>query len=269
MRPLSGGSQRQTGVTQSPPGTSPPQPPSSAALSQLRDEIEACTRCPRLLEHCRKIAAEKRRAYRDWQSWGKPVPGWGDPNAELLLLGLAPGAHGANRTGRMFTGDRSGDFLYRALWQAGFASQPNSEHVDDGLSLSNVWISASARCAPPDNKPSPEELRNCFPFLQTEFASLPNLKLVVALGGIAATTYLRLLREKGIVASLSAYPFGHGILHRFAGSPPLLCCYHPSQQNTSTGRLTAEMLHELFLQAGGFVTRARFAAPPGTPVSSS
>lgn len=231
------------------------------ALLQLEREIVACRLCPRLVRHREHMAQVKRRAYRDWEYWGKPVPAFGDPEAEVLILGLAPAAHGANRTGRMFTGDRSGDFLYRALWENGFASQPESVSREDGMRLSNVWITASARCAPPDNKPVPEELENCRPFLEREFALLPNLKIVVALGKIGADAYLRLLRGWGAIASMAPYAFGHGALYEFADKPALLCSYHPSQQNTSTGRLTAGMLREIFRTAAGRTTRARFPAP--------
>jgi len=225
-----------------------------APILTLQEEITACTRCPRLVEHCQKVAAEKRRAYRDWDYWGKPVPGWGDPRAEVMVVGLAPGAHGANRTGRMFTGDSSGDFLYRALWEAGFASQPTSTDRQDGLTLRNLWISAAGRCAPPDNKPLPEELRNCFPFVEAEFQLLSRKRLLVALGKVAADTCLRLLQRQGALTTLSAYPFGHGVLHHFAEAPSLLCSYHPSQQNTSTKRLTAEMLRDIFALAASFTT---------------
>jgi uracil-DNA glycosylase len=228
-------------------------------LSLLEDRIVSCERCPRLRVHCTTIGVRKRRAWRDWDYWAKPVPGWGDPEAEVLVLGLAPGAHGSNRTGRMFTGDRSGDFLYRALWETGFASQPHSDHRADGLRLRNVWITAAARCAPPGNKPSPEELRNCEDYLDTEFTLLPQVRVVVALGSIGATAYLRLLRGRGLVGSLSAYRFGHGVVHCIEGAPPLLCSYHPSQQNTSTRKLTAGMLRDIFAQAGKWATRDGFA----------
>ncbi|MDZ7637997.1 MAG: uracil-DNA glycosylase [Bryobacterales bacterium] len=184
------------------------------------------------------------------------------------MLGLAPAAHGANRTGRMFTGDRSGDFLYRALWQNGFASQPTSVSRQDGLRLRNVWITASARCAPPGNKPSPQELANCQPYLERELALLKNLRLVVALGRIGADSYLRLLRDRGHLASMARYPFGHGVFHPFPGFPHLLCSYHPSQQNTSTGRLTGEMLREVFRVAAQYTSRERFPAPAEHPASS-
>lgn len=231
-------------------------------LENLYQDILQCRLCPRLIAHCRQVAAEKRRAYRNWDYWGKPVPGWGDPQAELLVLGLAPGAHGANRTGRMFTGDRSGDFLYRALWETGFASQPTSTHREDGLTLRNIWISASARCAPPGNRPEPGELSNCYPFLVREFDALRKLRLVVVLGGIAAGTYLRWVQQQGEGKSRSAFPFGHGRLHTFKTAPPMLCSYHPSQQNTSTGRLTAEMLRAVFATAAGMLKDPEFSHPP-------
>jgi uracil-DNA glycosylase family 4 len=202
------------------------------------DAIVRCTLCPRLVAHREQVALTKRRAYLAWDYWGKPVPSFGDPSARLLILGLAPGAHGANRTGRMFTGDRSGDFLYRSLHRAGFASQPESRDRDDGLELRDAWITAAAHCAPPDNKPTPEELRNCRPFLTRELELLKNVRLVVALGKIAADAY----------AKRSAYRFGHGAFYRDL-SPALLCSYHPSQQNTSTGRLTQQMLDDIFVEA--------------------
>jgi uracil-DNA glycosylase family 4 len=212
-------------------------------------------RCPRLIFHRERVAALKRKAYRDWQYWGKPVPSFGDPAARLLILGLAPGAHGANRTGRMFTGDRSGDFLYRSLYRAGFASQPESRDANDGMTLRDAWITASAHCAPPDNKPTPEELRNCRPYFVRELELLSNVRLVVALGKIAMDTYLAGLKSAGKIERASAYRFGHGALYRDL-DPALLCSYHPSQQNTSTGRLTQEMLDELFAEARRLVYRA-------------
>jgi len=219
-------------------------------LLTLQSEIETCGRCPRLRAYCTQIASVKRRAYRDWEYWGKPVPAFGDPNARILILGLAPAAHGANRTGRMFTGDRSGDWLYRALYQTGFASQPSSVSRDDGLTLHDVYITASARCAPPDNKPTPEELRNCRPYLEQELELLGNLKVVVALGRIAFDQYLSILREKGVIASRAAFVFGHN-RRFFVGpeQPVILSSYHPSQQNTSTGKLTEQMLREVFAAA--------------------
>jgi uracil-DNA glycosylase family 4 len=211
-------------------------------LAVLQREIVACTRCPRLLTHCQEIAQTKRRAYLDHTYWGKPVPSFGDPNAKVLILGLAPGAHGANRTGRMFTGDKSGEFLYRALHETGFANQPESLSINDGLKLTGAYITASAHCAPPDNKPTLEELQNCRPYLERELKLLKNLKVVVALGRIAFDTYLSVLGEKR-----SKYQFGHNVAHDL--KPILLASYHPSQQNTSTGKLTAQMLREVFEKA--------------------
>jgi uracil-DNA glycosylase family 4 len=208
-------------------------------LAVLQTDIVACTLCPRLRDHCREIAQVKRRAYLDHQYWGQPVPSFGDPSARVLILGLAPGAHGANRTGRMFTGDKSGEFLYRALFETGFASQPTSTSRNDGLTLSGAYISASAHCAPPDNKPTREELRNCRPYLERELRLLKNLRVVVALGRIAFDTYLSLINQHA--------KFGHNLVHPL--SPILIASYHPSQQNTSTGKLTAKMLREVFEQA--------------------
>jgi uracil-DNA glycosylase family 4 len=208
-------------------------------LAALQSKIVACTLCPRLRDHCREVAQVKRRAWRDHEYWGKPVPSFGDPQARVLILGLAPGAHGANRTGRMFTGDKSGEFLFRALYETGFASQPASISRDDGLTLTGAYISASAHCAPPDNKPTREELLNCRPYLERERKLLKNLRVVVALGRIAFDTYLSLIGERR--------KFGHNIVHDL--TPTLISSYHPSQQNTSTGKLTATMLREVFEQA--------------------
>lgn len=220
-------------------------------LSSLNRSILRCTRCPRLLEHCRGVAATRRRAWQDWEYWGKPVPSFGDPAARLLIVGLAPGAHGANRTGRMFTGDRSGDFLYRSLHRAGFASQPESRDREDELTLRGAWITAAAHCAPPDNRPSPEELRNCRPWLEQEFKILAETRVVVALGRIAFDACLGVYKKLGWIARAADYRFGHGALHEL--EPALLCSYHPSQQNTSTGRLTQEMLDEVFLRAARMI----------------
>ncbi|MGB9455717.1 MAG: uracil-DNA glycosylase [Bryobacteraceae bacterium] len=209
-----------------------------------------CQRCPRLRAYCAQIAEVKRRAYRDQTYWGKPVPAFGDPGACILILGLAPAAHGANRTGRMFTGDRSGDWLFRALYQTGFASQPTSVSRNDGQRLRGVYITASARCAPPGNKPTPEEIRNCRPYLERELELLAELKVVVALGRIAFDNYLDLLKARGVIASRSAFAFGHNRQFRIgAGHPVLVSSYHPSQQNTSTGKLTEKMLLDVFRTA--------------------
>lgn len=209
------------------------------ALAVLQQEIIACERCPRLRDYIREVAQVKRRAYRDQDYWGKPVPSFGDPQAQLLIVGLAPGAHGANRTGRVFTGDKSGEFLYRALYETGYASQPTGTSRDDGLVLTGAYISASAHCAPPENKLLPEELRNCRPYLEREIPLLPNVRVVVALGRVAFDTYLTVVGQRK-----SAFAFGHGVVHRL--SPVLIGSYHPSQQNTSTGKLTATMLREVF-----------------------
>jgi uracil-DNA glycosylase len=216
-------------------------------LSDLNRSILSCTKCPRLREHCRNVAITKRRAWIDWEYWGKPVPSFGDPAARLLIVGLAPGAHGANRTGRMFTGDRSGEFLYRSLYRAGFASQPNSDSLNDGLVLHDAWITAAAHCAPPDNKPTPEELRNCRPWLQREFELFGQARVIVALGKIAFDACLSVLKQRP-----SQFRFGHDVLHRL--DTPVISSYHPSQQNTSTGRLTQEMLDQVFLHAARIIS---------------
>jgi uracil-DNA glycosylase len=219
-------------------------------LQILQDEIVACTRCPRLREHCLRIAATKRRAYRDFEYWGKPVPAFGDPQARVVVVGLAPGAHGSNRTGRMFTGDTSGVSLYRTLYETGFASQPDSRTRDDGMALRDLFITASARCAPPGNKPTREEILNCRPFLERELDLLVNVKVVVALGKIAFDNYLDILKSRGAIRSRAGFDFGHNILYKTSPSCPLLLtCYHPSQQNTSTGKLTAGMLRQVFRRA--------------------
>jgi uracil-DNA glycosylase family 4 len=223
----------------------------SYPLAVLQERVVACDRCPRLLAHCREVARVKRRAYREQEYWGKPVPSFGDPNARLLIVGLAPGAHGANRTGRMFTGDRSGDFLYRALYETGFASQPASTHRGDGLALRDCYITAAGRCAPPDNKPRPEELAACRPYLVEELAALRNLRAAVALGRIAHDAWLT---AQGLTRS--RYLFRHGAQHELA--PVLFDSFHPSQQNTSTGRLTLPMLIEVFTAARGLISRRSF-----------
>ncbi|MEO8097479.1 MAG: uracil-DNA glycosylase [Acidobacteriota bacterium] len=222
----------------------------STKLQILNREIIACERCPRLRTYCAQVAELKRRAYRAWDYWGKPVPGFGDPHARVLVIGLAPGAHGANRTGRMFTGDSSGDYLYRALHETGFASQPESQSRDDGLTLTGLYIAASGRCAPPDNKPAREELARCRDYLEREIDLLREVRVVVALGSIAFQTYLGILRDRGIIRSVAAFKFGHAVEYRpLAEGPVLLGSYHPSQQNTSTGKLTRQMLRSVFARA--------------------
>jgi uracil-DNA glycosylase len=217
-------------------------------LSPVHHAIATCTRCERLRSYCTRIATVKKAAHRNDTYWGRPVPGFGDPQARLLVLGLAPAAHGANRTGRVFTGDGSGDFLMRAMHRAGFASIPTSQRVDDGLILSDAYIAAAVRCAPPDNKPRPDEIRACHAHLAAEVSALPRLRVVVALGGIAFAAALRLLVERG--GSVRPRPaFGHRVIYRFDGAPVLIGSYHPSRQNTNTGRLTAPMLEAVFQDA--------------------
>ena len=219
-------------------------------LTALQKQIVSCERCPRLIEHCRHIAQVKRRAYLDQTYWGRPVPSFGDSKARVLILGLAPGAHGANRTGRVFTGDSSGDLLYRVLYNTGFANQPESRWADDGLQLTGAYITAAAHCAPPDNKPSRDELLACRPYLNQELDLLRDVKVVVALGRIAFDTYLEVLRARGIVSTKSGFLFAHNHANQVApNAPVLLASYHPSQQNTSTGRLTEHMLTQVFLKA--------------------
>jgi uracil-DNA glycosylase family 4 len=215
------------------------------SLEQLNEEIVRCRKCPRLVRYREKIAHEKRRAFRDCEYWGRPVPGFGDPHAELLILGLAPAAHGGNRTGRVFTGDRSGDFLYQALYRAGFANQATSTARDDGLRLENAYIAAVVRCAPPANKPLPSELANCRPYFEADLELL-RPRAVLALGSIAMRAYLGLLKERGEISSLAAFPFRHGANYKLPSElPRLFASYHPSQQNTFTGKLTEAMLERV------------------------
>jgi uracil-DNA glycosylase family 4 len=227
---------------------------SSRELAILQRRIIACRRCARLVRYCREVAREKRRSYQDWDYWGKPIPSFGDPDAQLLILGLAPAAHGGNRTGRIFTGDRSGDFLYRGLYEAGFANQPTSLHRNDGLRLRNCYITAALRCAPPKNKPKPEELRHCQPYLEKELALLPRLRAVLVLGRIAFDTYLRVLSKRPAFPARSSFRFAHGVNYVLPGGlPRLFCSYHPSQQNTQTGRLTPEMFRRVLDDIRGFL----------------
>ena len=221
----------------------------SKSLRRLEQQVTACTRCPRLLDHCREIARVKRRAYRDWEYWGRPVPSLGDPAARVLIIGLAPGAHGANRTGRMFTGDGSGDFLYDVLHRSGFASQPEAVSRDDGLRLIDCYITAAARCAPPANKPTREEFEACRPYLERELAILNRVRIVVVLGRLALDAYLRVLLCENSIKKSSDYPFEHGKMYNLGNKlPSLICCYHPSRQNTQTGRLTKPMMLRVFRQ---------------------
>ncbi|WP_203530685.1 uracil-DNA glycosylase [Thermaerobacter sp. PB12/4term] len=278
----------------------------AAAIARINQDIVACRRCPRLVAYTAQVARTRRRAYRDWDYWGRPVPGFGDPQARLLVVGLAPAAHGANRTGRMFTGDSSGDWLYRALYRAGFASQPTATHRDDGLRLHGAYITAACRCAPPDNKPSREELAACSAFLRRELDVLwPGVRVIVCLGQIAFDAVLRQVRERGLDWPVEVPPgagalagtnrprpvrprFRHGGEYRWpapsrvpaAGDPAtpgersplplpvLLASYHPSRQNTQTGRLTEAMFDAIFRRArelvdGGSLPAAPAPAGPG------
>lgn len=222
-------------------------------LRTLNREVVVCARCPRLVEYREQIAREKRRAYRECEYWGRPVPGFGDPKARLLILGLAPGAHGSNRTGRPFTGDSSGNFMYPVLYETGFANQPSATHAGDGLRLRDAYITAAVRCAPPANKPLPQEIANCAPFLDRELAGLKNLKVIVALGRIGYEAYLNYLRRRSFGVSRAVYPFGHGLHYPMPGGTTLLISYHPSAQNTNTGKLTRDMFVEIFRKAAGLL----------------
>jgi uracil-DNA glycosylase family 4 len=214
-------------------------------LAILEREVIGCRKCPRLVEYRERVAREKRRAFREWTYWGRPVPGFGDPRAKLLILGLAPGAHGSNRTGRMFTGDRSGDFLYAALHKAGFANQASAGDRENGLRLKNAFITAAARCAPPANKPLPSELLNCRGYLERELELLQP-KIVLALGKIAWDAYLDILKSEGVIESRAKFVFAHGAAAKLPGDgPTLLGVYHPSQQNTQTGQLTPAMYEKV------------------------
>jgi len=242
-----------------------------ARLEELNKEIIQCRKCPRLVEHREQIGVVQRRAYRGEEYWCKPITGFGDPQARLLVVGLAPGAHGANRTGRIFTGDRSGDYLYRALFETGFANQPESVSRQDGLVLRDAYITCPVRCVPPDNKPTKEEILACRPFLVRELAYLANVKLVVALGNIGLQAYLSVLQDQGRIKSRSPFRFAHGAVFRaYKGGPLLLTSYHPSQQNTSTKRLTAEMLREIFFRSRRLIEdEAHEELAPGGQVKAS
>ena len=226
------------------------------ALEALADEIAGCRACPRLVAWREQVAREKRAAFRDDDYWGRPVPGFGDPKARLLVLGLAPAAHGANRTGRVFTGDRSGDWLYAALHRAGYANQPTSVHADDGLVLDDAWVAAAVRCAPPANRPTPEERDHCRPFLARELALLERVGVVVTLGGFAYEALWRTLGERGDALPRPRPRFGHGV-EVTTPAFTVLGCYHPSQQNTFTGRLTEGMLDAVFARARELTTSVR------------
>jgi uracil-DNA glycosylase len=222
-------------------------------LEIIAEEVSTCRKCPRLTEYREKVAREKRRAFREWEYWGHGVPGYGDPNAKLMILGLAPAAHGGNRTGRVFTGDRSGDFLFEALFKAGFANQATSVRRDDGLKLKGAYIAAAVRCAPPDNKPLPIEIINCRGYLERELEIL-RPKALLSLGKIAWDAYLDLLRSQGKIASRRAWKFGHGAEALIAADlPKMFGVYHPSQQNTQTGRVTQAMYAQVLRKIGKFL----------------
>jgi uracil-DNA glycosylase family 4 len=223
-------------------------------LTVLNREVVACVRCPRLVAYREQIAREKRRAYRDQEYWGKPVPGFGDAEARVLVMGLAPGAHGSNRTGRPFTGDASGKFMFPVLYETGFANQPEATDRNDGLALKDMYITAAVRCAPPDNKPTPLELANCSQFLDRELAGLEKVKVVVSLGKIGFDAYLSYVKRRGLFAGKQVYlardfPFKHGAGYRLPDGKVLLASYHPSNQNTQTGKLTREMFVKIFMEA--------------------
>jgi uracil-DNA glycosylase family 4 len=230
----------------------------------LNAQIVACTRCPRLVAYRERVAQQKRAQYRDWDYWGKPVPNFGEPTARLLIVGLAPAAHGGNRTGRIFTGDASGDFLFAALHQTGFCNQPTSIHRDDGLQLYDVAITAAVHCAPPDNTPTPDEQRACFPYLQATYRLMLNLRGLLALGQIAFNACVRLAREEGLLPEGARPQFQHGAIYPLAGGRFLAASYHPSARNTYTKLLTREMMTDLLLQV-----RARLEADAtATPADS-
>jgi uracil-DNA glycosylase family 4 len=218
-------------------------------LTVLNHEVIACTRCPRLVGYREQVARERRRAYRDCEYWGKPVPGFGDPDGRVLIMGLAPGAHGSNRTGRPFTGDASGKFMFPVLHETGFANQPNASDRNDGLLLKDLYITAAVRCAPPANKPTPQELAECSQFLDREIAGLERVKVVVALGKIGFDAYLNYLKRRGQLLNRQKYLFKHGFSYRLPDGKVLLASYHPSNQNTQTGKLPREMFVEIFKEA--------------------
>ena len=221
----------------------------ATTLTALNERIDACELCTRLRAHCAEVARKRRRAYAEWEYWGRPVPSFGDPKARVLALGLAPGAHGSNRTGRPFTGDGSGDFLYPVLHEAGFASQPRAVSRDDGMKLSGLWITAVARCAPPGNKPTPEELRNCAPWLDQEMSLLTDLRVVVCLGRIAFDGLLGHVVRTGMMKTRAGFAFAHGAEHKLPGGLIAIASYHPSLQNTNTGKLPRPMLLKAFKRA--------------------
>ncbi|MCI0720271.1 MAG: uracil-DNA glycosylase [Acidobacteria bacterium] len=218
-------------------------------LTVLNDHISRCRACPRLVTYREAVAKTKRKQFREWTYWGRPVPGFGDPRARLYVLGLAPAAHGGNRTGRVFTGDRSGDWLYEALHRFGFANQAESQHRDDGLALTGCYVGATVRCAPPDNKPSPDEFEACRHYVRHEIRLLSRMTVVVVLGKIAFDHYFKACRDEGFEIPSPLPIFSHGAWYPLPWKTTLICSYHPSQQNTFTGRLTRPMFHQVFKRA--------------------
>lgn len=230
------------------------------ALKELQKEIVESEACPRLIQYCRLVAQRKRAMFSNERYWGKAVPSFGDPRAQLVIIGLAPAAHGGNRTGRVFTGDRSGDFLFRALYEAGFANQPNSIHRNDSLKLTNCYISMVVRWAPPQNKPTPIEIRQCLPFLQQELELLQRTKAVLVLGRVAFDAYLRLTRQQTLLPPRQQMPFHHGAVYDLPSPlPRLYCSYHPSQHNTQTGRLTSPMFRTVLSEIRKYVSSVEYA----------
>lgn len=224
-------------------------------LTRLNREVISCTRCPRLVAYRQQVARDKRRAYRAWDYWGRPVPGFGDPGGRVVVIGLAPGAHGSNRTGRPFTGDASGNFMYPVLYETGFSNQPNATHRGDGLELKGLYITAAVRCAPPDNKPLPQELANCAPYLDRELEGLTHLRVVVALGKVGFDSYLNSLKRRGLLSSKRDFIFRHGARYEMPDGKTLLASYHPSNQNTQTGKLTRQMFVDIFEEAARLADR--------------
>ena len=236
---------------------------SSAGLDRLAARLVRCRACARLVAHRTRVARERVARFRDQRYWGRPVPGFGDPAARLLVVGLAPAAHGGNRTGRVFTGDESGNWLYAALHRAGFANQPTSQHRDDGLALRDAWVTAAARCAPPANRPTPVELATCRRWLLDELALLAAVRVVVALGRVAHDAFLAAETDRGFAVPRPRPGFAHGAEHRLPSGLALLCSYHPSQQNTFTGRLTRPMLDGVFARAAALIAQPVSRRRPG------
>lgn len=231
--------------------------PNNDSIARISAEVVKCTKCPELRLYCKQIATEKKRAYRDWTYWGKPVPAFGDPHARVMLVGLAPGAHGSNRTGRMFTGDASGDFLYPALHRAGFATQASAVSAEDGLKLRDCIITAALRCAPPQNKPAPGELKRCYPYLLREIAVLDRVQVAVGLGLIGTKAAIGALKDSGFTIEPPQWKFGHGIeiaARKGDRRITVIASFHPSRQNTNTGKLTAAMFDAIFARARALLT---------------